>query len=126
MARILGAVVVCAVAAILLAAQTAAPAVPAPILEIFTAHCTGCHSGASPAAGMTLDADHLPASILDKPSSKKPAFKIADTAAPERSYILMKLRGAAGISGSRMPRRAKALSEADIQAIADWLAGLKR
>ncbi len=123
---LIGAAVACAAAASVLTAQTAAPAVPAPIRNIFESRCAGCHSGASPAAGMNLDADHLAASILDKPSSEKPDLKIADTAAPDRSYILLKLQGAAGISGSRMPRRASKLSDADIRALADWIAGLKR
>ncbi len=126
------AVIVMAMAAIamtmaapLLAAQTPAPSVPAPIRKIFKTNCTECHFGASPAAGLSLEPSQMPASILDKPSSEKPDLKIADSAAPERSYILMKLRGTAGISGSRMPLRADKLSAMDIQAIADWLAGLK-
>jgi len=112
-------------AAPLLAAQTPAPSVSAPIRKIFTTRCTECHSGASPAAGMSLEPSQMPASILDKPSFEKPALKIVDSAAPDRSYILMKLRGTAGISGSRMPLRAKKLSDADVQALADWMAGLK-
>jgi mono/diheme cytochrome c family protein len=107
------------------AAQSAAPAVPSPVRKIFTAHCVGCHSGASPSAGLNLDPASLPASILDKSSGGKPLFKIADSAAPEKSYLLMKLRGAAGIAGSRMPLRAKTLTDEDIQVLADWLAGLK-
>ena len=74
---------------------------------------------------MSLEPARLPASILDKPSRGKPEFKIADSAAPERSYLLMKLRGAAGIAGSRMPLRAGKLTDAEIQTLADWLAGLK-
>jgi mono/diheme cytochrome c family protein len=116
---------VIAIAAPLCAAQTADPTVPSAIIKIFKTRCSDCHSGASPAAGMNLDADHVPASILDKPSSEKPDLKIADSSAPDKSYMLMKLRGSAGISGSRMPLRAKKLSDADIQAIVDWLAGLK-
>ena len=119
------AVIVMALAAPLVGARTASPTMPAPIRKIFISRCTGCHAGASPAAGMSLDPDRLPASIQDKPSSGKPDLKIFDSATPEKSYILMKLRGAAGIAGSRMPLRAKKLSEADIQTIADWLAGIK-
>jgi len=74
---------------------------------------------------MSLEPARLPASILDKSSTGKPEFKIADSAAPERSYLLMKLRGGAGIAGSRMPLRANKLTEAEIQTLADWLAGLK-
>jgi mono/diheme cytochrome c family protein len=106
-------------------AQTGSPAVPAPIRKIFRTHCTECHSGASPSAGMSLDPAGLPAAILDKPSTGKPEYKIADSAAPERSYLLMKIRGAAGIAGSRMPLRANKLKDEDIQALADWLAALK-
>jgi mono/diheme cytochrome c family protein len=123
--RFIAAALFCAIATPFLAAQAIAPSVPAPIRKLFRANCTDCHSGASPSARLNLDPDYLPASILGRPSSKKPDFKIADPAAPEKSYILMKLRGTAGISGSRMPRGRKKLSDADIQAVADWLAGLK-
>jgi mono/diheme cytochrome c family protein len=114
-----------AIASPLRTPQNGTPAVPAPVRKIFTSHCTECHSGASPSAGMSLEPARLPASILDKPSAAKPDFKIADSAAPERSYLLMKLRGAAGIAGSRMPLRANRLKDEDIQTLADWLAGLK-
>ena len=114
-----------AVASPLRTAQNAAPAVPASVRKIFMSHCTECHSGASPSAGMSLEPARLPASILDKPSAAKPDFKIADSAVPERSYLLMKLRGAAGIAGSRMPLRANRLKDEDIRTLADWLAGLK-
>jgi cytochrome c553 len=123
--RSIAAAIVLAIGVPLLAAQSDVPSVPAAVGKIFKSKCLECHSGASPAASMNLDVGHLPASILDRPSSEKADLKIADSAAPEKSYMLMKLRGTAGISGSRMPLRAKKLSNADIQAIADWLAGLK-
>jgi mono/diheme cytochrome c family protein len=109
----------------LAAAQAEAPSVPSPVRRIFISHCVECHSGSSPSAGMSLEPSRLPASILNRVSSGKPEFKIADTAAPERSYLLMKLRGAAGIAGSRMPLRANKLTDAEIQTLSDWLAVLK-
>jgi hypothetical protein len=111
--------------ALSLSAQEVVPAVPAPVAKIFKANCLDCHSGASPSAGLHLDAGRLPASILDKPSMENPNLKIADSAAPAKSYLLMKVRGGEGISGSRMPLRSRKLSEADIQVLAEWLSGLK-
>jgi mono/diheme cytochrome c family protein len=113
------------IAAARAAAQAASPSVPAPVRRIFMAHCVECHSGSSPSAGMSLEPTRLPASIVDKSSTGKPEFKIADSASPEKSYLLMKVRGAAGIAGSRMPLRANKLTDAEIQTLADWLAGLK-
>ena len=113
------------VIAALAAAQAAAPVIPSPVRRIFVSRCVECHSGSSPSAGMSLEPARLPASILDKSSRGKPEFKIADSASPEKSYLLMKLRGAAGIAGSRMPLRSDKLADAEIQTLADWLAGLK-
>jgi hypothetical protein len=120
-----------AVLAVCLAAAVAtwakASFFPAAVEALVKSHClsAGCHTGRYPAAGMSLDPDMARLAAFDRPAQSNPSFKIIDPASPEKSYLLMKLRGAEGIEGRRMPLRREPLSEADIKTVADWLASFK-
>lgn len=101
--------------------------VPDPVKRILLRNCSvaGCHQGAYPAQNLNLDPEKIWASAVNTASRENPSLKIIDPAEPEKSYLLLKIRGDKGIDGKRMPYGADPLKAADIQAIRDWLADLK-
>lgn len=98
--------------------------VPANVVSIFAKNCLACHQGSAPAKGLSWEAQKIAAAI-DAPSRAVPQFKIIDTAAPESSYVLKKVRGEKGIQGKPMPP-GKALDPAAIKVLEDWIRSLKK
>jgi len=96
---------------------------PANITLIFKHNC-GCHSGKRPEVGLSLEPDKLPASVVGVASREMPDLKIVDVAAPEKSYLLHKIKGEPGIVGKRMPANHDPLPEEDIRLIEDWIKSL--
>jgi hypothetical protein len=104
------------------------PAVQVPdnVKSIIKHSCaiTGCHAGKYPAGGHSYEPDKFVASVVDVPSTEVPSLKLVDTAAPEKSYLLAKIKGAQGIVGARMPANREPLTEGQIGQIEDWIKGL--
>jgi len=100
---------------------------PANIKTIVKQNCSvsGCHSGKYPAANLSLEQDGFPASVINVSSLEVPELKIVDSAAPEKSYLLMKVNGGPGIVGKRMPANRDPLTEPQISALKDWIQSLK-
>src|SRR5271170_4144226 len=73
--------------------------------QIFTPICSGCHSGAgSTLPGVqNLTAGNTFANIVNVPSVEQPALKRIAPNDPTDSYLIQKIEGAAGITGSQMP-----------------------
>lgn len=94
--------------------------------DIIKRNCTSacCHTGKYPAVGLSLEPDRFPASVVGVASQEKPGSLIVDPAAPEKSYLLAKIKGEPGIVGVRMPAKQDPLSEADIQQIEGWIKSL--
>lgn len=115
-------------AAFALAVLAQGPAsIPDPVRKAVLKNCavSGCHIGAAPAAKANFEPDKLLASTLDVPSRQKPELKIIDSAAPEKSYLLMKIRGDKDIGGRRMPLNGTPLKEAEFKAFSDWIMGMR-
>lgn len=100
---------------------------PDPVKKIFRQSCAlaGCHQGQYPAMNMNLDPDKIMSSAVNAASLEKPPLKIIDAESPEKSYLLMKIRGSQDIVGKRMPLKGSYLKDEDIQTIQDWISGLK-
>jgi hypothetical protein len=100
--------------------------VPANIKSIIKQNCSvsGCHSGKYPASGHNFEPDKFAATVVDAPSQEMPGLKIVDAAMPEKSYLLAKIKGEAGIVGKRMPANRDPLSEEQIRQIEDWIKSL--
>jgi hypothetical protein len=95
--------------------------------DILVPRCatSACHSGSPPPAEPTLDADLAWSALVGVPSQQASGTQLVEPFAPERSYLVMKLRGtaaSAGGLGSLMPIGEAALDEADIAAIEAWIA----
>lgn len=90
--------------------------------NIFTPSCatSGCHSGPSPQAGMSLDANNSFSNIVNVASTEVPSLSRIEASDPDNSYLLRKVLGIASV-GVQMPRNAPALSAEKIEAIRSWI-----
>jgi mono/diheme cytochrome c family protein len=90
--------------------------------EIFAVSCafSGCHAGSAPASGLDLSPAAAWAAARQV-SVEQPSLHRIEPSHPERSYMIMKVRGLAGISGSQMPLGGPYLSDAQLQLLTDWV-----
>lgn len=93
--------------------------------NVFTASCTGCHSGSSPAGSMSLESGSSYASLVGATSSEVASLKRVNAGFANESYLINKLEGtqaSAGGSGTQMPPGSGlALSSTTMQTIKDWI-----
>ena len=90
---------------------TVANNAPAPVTltqlqtQIFTPICSGCHTGigASLPGVQNLTAGNTFSNIVGVASIEQPSLLRIKPNDPTNSYLIQKIEGAAGISGSRMP-----------------------
>ena len=94
--------------------------------DILAKSCSvsGCHGGSYPKAKLMLTRETFSDAVRNVPSRQVDSLKIVDLGKPEMSYLLMKVRGARGIKGDRMPIDAPALREDEIQTIELWIYAL--
>jgi len=95
--------------------------------EIIKKNCSvsGCHAGRHPTANLNMEPGKFPATVVDVPSSEKPPLKIVDSSDPEKSYLLMKIKGSPGIAGGRMPLSRSPLPADQISTLGDWVKSLQ-
>jgi hypothetical protein len=103
------------------------PTLTADVQPILTQNCavSGCHSGASPAQGMSLVTGQTIANTVDVASNELPTMDRIEPSDPDQSYLVQKLQGtqaAVGGSGAQMPLGGAALSQAEINTIRQWIA----
>lgn len=86
--------------------------------EVFNPSCalSGCHAGSQ---RPDLRAGNALANIVDVASSRGTPYITAGD--PDNSYLYLKVSGASGISGGRMPRGRPALSSAVLDAMREWI-----
>lgn len=90
--------------------------------NIFTPICTQCHAGASAPLSFSLQAGFSYDQLVGVPSVEVPALFRVDPRQPDNSYLVMKIEGAPGITGGRMPLGLSPLSAEQIAAIRAWIA----
>ena len=95
---------------------------PDDVRALFARNCAGCHKGRYPSGNLNLEPANIQAH-LDAPSRQVPSLKIIDTAEPEASYLLKKIRREKGIAGKPMPP-GKALTEAQARTLQAWIESL--
>jgi uncharacterized protein (TIGR03118 family) len=73
--------------------------------QIFTPICSGCHNGIGTALPgvQNLTNGHTFASVVNVPSLEQVGLDRIKPNDPVNSYLIQKIEGAAGITGSRMP-----------------------
>lgn len=109
----------------------ATPVVLGPTLDeiqaaVFTPSCasSNCHSNTNQAAGLALgDADTSFLELVGQFSNQngQSAVMLVAPTLPNDSYLIRKLEGTAGITGSRMPLGAAPLPQPDIDVIRQWI-----
>jgi hypothetical protein len=84
--------------------STGAPKPSCDVAPIFTAKCanSGCHGSAGSAAGLDLASPNVGTRLRDKTSGCDD-YLLIDTAAPENSFLYLKVSEAKPACGSRMP-----------------------
>ena len=89
--------------------------------QVFNASCagSGCHSGATPPAGLDLTASAY-ARIVNVASTQSPSLRRILPGDPANSYLIQKIEGTAAI-GSRMPFGGAALDAMTIARIRAWV-----
>ena len=91
---------------------------------ILQKNCLACHGGALPSAELNLDAGEWFAATVNVASREQTELKLVDPRRPERSYLLLKVQGAPGIAGKRMPLNGEPLPAADLETLVDWARSL--
>lgn len=98
--------------------------VPSDVVSLFQKRCAACHKGKYPPRDLSWESNRITEAI-DRPSAELPELKIIDPSDPESSYLLKKVRGAAGIKGNQMPP-AGALRTEEIKVLETWIMSLKK
>lgn len=91
---------------------------------IFTPRCSGCHTGGggSLPSSMNLSSTGATfAALVGVASIQQPSLQRVQPNDAANSYIIRKLEGAAGISGSRMPLGGPFLDQATIDQVKSWI-----
>jgi hypothetical protein len=90
--------------------------------QVFTPNCTeaGCHSGASPRRGMSLEAGNTYSDTVEVRSVDVSSLKRIKIGDADNSYLVQKLEGTAA-SGQQMPRENEPLPLVDINKVRDWI-----
>jgi uncharacterized protein (TIGR03118 family) len=94
--------------------------------QVFTPLCSGCHNGSQPAGGALPGSQNLTAgntfsNIVGVTSIEQPGLMRVKPNDPDNSYLIHKVEGAAGITGSQMPLGGPALPQATIDQIRAWI-----
>jgi hypothetical protein len=97
------------------------------VAVIFKRSCatSGCHRGKNAKVGLDLEPDKMTEAMVGKPSRQKGSLKLIDTSDPDKSYLMMKIRGDKGISGKKMPIWVKALTKEEIETVSEWVGTFK-
>ncbi|MDE2704152.1 MAG: hypothetical protein F4Z57_19875 [Gemmatimonadetes bacterium] len=92
------------------------------VREVFAVNCTfsGCHSGGEPAADLSLEGDFA-SRIVGVDSGQRPDFKLVDPGNPNKSYLLIKVRGDDEIVSQQMPP-GNPLPAEQVEIIRAWIA----
>jgi hypothetical protein len=92
--------------------------------EIFTPTCAkaGCHAASAASAGLVLEAGQSYPLLVGHSATGQGSLARVEPGSPERSYLILKLRGDPAITGARMPLDGPPyLTPEQIEGIAGWI-----
>jgi hypothetical protein len=81
----------------------------------------GCHAGARPAEGMSLETGKAFAELVNVASSQCGARLRVKPGAPTSSYLMDKLLGTNLCTGSQMPKAGTSIPSTQLDAIRGWI-----
>ena len=96
---------------------------PETVAGVFTRSCVRCHGERRASSGLNLAPETILSATAGVSSTQIPDIPLIAPGNPAGSYLIMKITGAEGIEGSRMPPGA-ALSESEIAIISEWISRL--
>lgn len=105
-------------------ADTVLVALRAGVDRIAAASCVMCHGATRPAAGLALTAELMEEATVSVASTQIETLNLVEPGVPDRSYLIMKVRGGEGIKRSRMPLRAEPLDDEADKMLAAWIFAL--
>ena len=91
---------------------------------VFGPICSTCHTGVGtmlPGSQNLTTAANSYAALVNVASKEQPAVLKVKPNDPTNSYLIQKLEGAAGITGSQMPLGGPPLPQATIDKIKSWI-----
>lgn len=83
--------------------------------------CINCHAGGSPPQGLNLETGIAYTDLVSVPSAELASVCRVKPNSPDDSYLVMKLEGAEGISGSQMPLGGPFLTDEEICVVRTWI-----
>ena len=86
--------------------------------------CVNCHTnvGRTPAGGLNLLHDVAFDQLVNVASTQIPSLKRVNPGSPETSYLVHKIDGRAGITGTRMPRNGPPyMSDGQVLILKRWI-----
>ena len=91
--------------------------------NIFNRNCalSGCHAGPGAQQGLDLSEGRARDNLVNVPSNEVPSLLRVSPGNPDASYVVMKIEGASGIQGQRMPLGGTPLTSAEIALVRDWI-----
>lgn len=89
--------------------------------KIFSLYCTDCHNSSSPPEGLDLTSANSYANIFNVSSSQVSALFLIEPFAPDDSYLVRKMEGAASIIEGQMPLDETPVSAAKIKVLRAWI-----
>lgn len=91
--------------------------------EIFSQYCafSGCHGPVATQQGMELSAGVAYSNIVNVASREVPQFDRIEPGAPQQSYLYLKVTGAPGIVGERMPLGQPELTSEQKELVRNWI-----
>ena len=95
--------------------------------RLFKPDCasTLCHTGNPPThAPLSLDDGLSYEGMVNRPASQAPSILLVAPGAPEQSYLMLKLLGTVGSSGTvstRMPLNQPSVDTARLEAVRSWI-----
>jgi mono/diheme cytochrome c family protein len=92
---------------------------------VFSPICSGCHTGQGTnlpgAMNLTSSAASF-AALVNVASQQQPTVLRVSPSSPDASYLVRKLEGTPGITGSRMPLGGPFLDQATLDQVRSWIA----
>ena len=90
--------------------------------NIFDRHCVSdCHESVNAAANLKLSSGKSYQNLVQQASHQIASRVRVVPGDPDRSYLIKKMEGGAGMVGDRMPRLAPPLPKADVEQIRAWI-----
>jgi hypothetical protein len=91
--------------------------------QVFNQSCalSGCHVGSQAPMGLVLSAGQAHSNTVGVRSIQVPDRFRIEPGNPDESYLVMKVEGAPGIVGGRMPLGIAPLSDEAIALLRDWI-----